>query len=225
MFDIAVDPIDGTRPTVNSGTEAMSVVAVGQLDKMFFTPEVYMNKLAYGPQIASKIDLNLTDPIRVTLEKVSAVTGKSIPQIMVCVLDRPRHEPLVKEIRKIGARIKLIQDCDVSGAIATCFPESGIDILCGVGGAPEGVITAAAVKCLRGGLQVQVMNKECKIMDSKIYSMNDLVVGSCAFAATGITNGSMLKGVHLVQNRPMTHSIFMRSESGTLRWLTTHHGQ
>jgi fructose-1,6-bisphosphatase class II len=224
IFDIAVDPIEGTRPTANSGPEALSVVAVGEKGGLFSTEDFYMDKLAYGPKIAAKIELNLKDPIEKTLQKVSAVTGKSIPQLMVCLLDRPRHESIVKSIRKLGSRIKLIQDCDVSGAIATCFPESGIDLLCGIGGAPEGVIAAAAIKCLRGGFQGQVMNKECKPVDTKIYFMNDLVKGNCAFAATGITNGSLLKGVHIVGNRPMTHSIFMRSESGTVRWLTSHHG-
>lgn len=224
MFDIAVDPIDGTRPTVSSGPEATSVVAVAEKGGLFSTADFYMNKLAYGPQIADKIDLSLMDPIEKTLKKVAAVTGKNIPQIMVCLLDRPRHEALVREIRRLGARIKLIQDCDISGAIATCFLESGIDLLCGIGGAPEGVITACAVKCLRGGFQVQVMNKECQVTDPKIYFMNDLVRGNCAFAATGITNGSLLKGVHFIGNKPMTHSVFMRSESGTVRWLTSHHG-
>ncbi len=224
MWDIAVDPIDGTRPTVTSGPEAMSVVGVGEKKGLFSTEEFYMNKLAYGPQIAQKIDLSLTDPLEKTIKKVCLVTGKTPSQIMVCLLDRPRHESVVKELRSFGARIKLIQDCDVSGAIATCFPESGIDLFYGIGGAPEGIITACAIKCLRGGFQVQIMNKECKVTDPKIYSTNDLVRGECAFAATGITNGSMLKGVHFVGNKPMTHSIFMRSESGTLRWLTSHHG-
>lgn len=224
MFHIAVDPIEGTRPTVTSGPEALSVVAVGEKDGLFTTPHFYMNKLAYGPKIAAKMELTLTDPIEKTLQKAAMATDKSISQLMVCLLDRPRHAALIQEIRRLGARIKLIQDCDVSGAIATCFPESGIDLLIGIGGAPEGVITACAIKCLRGGFQVQVMDKDCKLKDSKIYFMNDLVRGNCAFAATGITNGSMLKGVHLVGNRPMTHSIFMRSESGTVRWLTSHHG-
>jgi fructose-1,6-bisphosphatase II len=143
---------------------------------------------------------------------------------MVCLLDRPRHENIVKELRGLGVRIKLIQDCDVSGAIATCLPDSGIDLLCGVGGAPEGVITACAMKSLKGGFQAQVVRKDLTRPDDKIYSIEDLVKGPCAFAATGITDGSMLRGVRFTQRGPVTHSVFMRSVSGTVRWLTVYHG-
>lgn len=223
-LEIAVDPIEGTRPTATSGPEALSVVAMADPNSLFTTSEYYMNKIAYGPYIAQKTELHLTDPLEKTLHKISAAIGKPISQIMVCVLDRPRHEAIIKELRRLGARIKLIQDCDVSGAIATCFSESGIDLLYGIGGAPEGVITACAIKCLRGGFQGQVMNKECKVMDPKIYSIQDLVKGECVFAATGITNGSLLKGVNFTNRGPVTQSLFMRSESGTIRWLTARHG-
>lgn len=224
IVELAVDPVDGTRPTVTSGPEAMSVLAAAEEKSLFSTGEFYMNKLAYGPQIASKIELNLHDPLEKTIKKVAAVTGKDIPKIMVCILDRPRHEGIIKELRRIGARIKLIQDCDISGAIAACLPESGIDLLYGIGGAPEGVITACAIKCLRGGFQAQIMTKESKPMGDKIYFTEDLVKGHCVFAATGVTDGSLLKGVRYTGRGAVTHSVFMRSESGTLRWLTAHHG-
>lgn len=224
FFDIAVDPIEGTRPTVTSGPEAISVVAVADKNALFSTEEFYMHKLAYGPQIAEKIDLSLTDPLEKTIKKISLTTGKTIPQIMVCILDRPRHEGMIKELRRLGVRIKLIQDCDVSGAIATCFPASGIDMMFGIGGAPEGVISACAIKCFRGGFQAQIMNKDCKLMDPKVYSIQDLVKSECAFAATGITDGSLLRGVRYEGNKPITHSIFVRYESGTVRWLTSRHG-
>jgi fructose-1,6-bisphosphatase II len=202
----------------------MSVLAVAEEGAMFSTQEYYMDKLAYGPEIAQKIELNLKDPLPRTIKKVALVTGKEISNIMVCILDRPRHEKLIAELREIGARIKLIQDCDVSGAIACCLPDSGIDLLCGIGGAPEGVITACAMKCLKGGFQAQVVRKDCTIADPRVYSIEELVQGPCAFAASGITNGSLLKGVRFTNQGPVTNSVFMRSESHTVRWLTVYHG-
>jgi fructose-1,6-bisphosphatase II len=224
-YDIAVDPIDGTRPTVSSGPEAMSVIAVAEEGSLFSTPEFYMNKLAYGPGIAKVCDLHLTDPLKVTIAKVSKGIGKDISKIMVCILDRPRHEKMISELRSIGVRIKLIQDCDISGAIATCSGESGIDLLYGIGGAPEGVITACAMKCLRGGLQIQVVKKDCTLADPRVYTVDDLVKSHCVFAATGITDGSLLRGVRFFNHALLTHSIFMRSISGTIRWLTVSHGE
>ena len=223
VYDLAVDPIEGTRPTVNSGPEALSVVAVAGKGALFSTREFYMKKLAYGPQIASKTNLSIQDPLSKTIKQVSLATGKEISKIVVCFLDRPRHEKIVKELRSIGARIKLIQDCDVSAAIATCLSDSGIDLLCGIGGAPEGVLTACAIKCLRGDFQAQIVKKDGTIAD-KVYSMDDLVKGPCAFSATGITSGSLLRGVRYVPQGPVTNSVFMRSISGTVRWMTAYHG-
>lgn len=225
ILDIAVDPIEGTRPTVTSGPEATSVLAVAEQGALFETGEFYMNKLAYGPLIAAKAKLNLLDPIKVTIQKVCEATGKQATKIKVCILDRPRHEKIIAELRGLGVRIQLIQDCDVSGAIASSMPESGIDLLCGIGGAPEGVVTACAMKCLRGGFQAQVINqKTLEVVDPKVYTIDDLVRGECVFAATGITHGSLLKGVRYTSLGAVTHSVFMRSESGTLRWITAHHG-
>jgi len=224
LYELAVDPIDGTRPTVTSGPEAISVIAVADKGSLFATTEFYMNKLAYGPEVAKKVELSLGDPIAKTIKLYSAVTGKDTSSVVVCILDRPRHEKLIAELRKIGVRIKLIQDCDISGAIACCLPESGIDLLWGSGGAPEGVITACAMKCLKGGFQAQVVKPDLKPVDGKIYSIEDLVRGHCAFAATGVTNGSLLRGVRFTSQGPVTNSVFMRSESGTVRWLTTYHG-
>ena len=224
FYDLAVDPIDGTRPTVTSGPEAMSVIAVAEKGALFSTPEFYMDKLASSREIAEKTELSLDDPIEKTIKKVSEAAGKAAPGIMVCILDRPRHEKLIAALRRLGVRIKLIQDCDVSGAIATCLPESGIDLLAGIGGAPEGIITACAMKCLRGGFQARVVKKDTLAPASKIYSIDELVRGQCAFAATGVTDGSMLRGVRFTSGGPITASVFMRSESGTVRWLTTRHG-
>ena len=223
-YEIAVDPIEGTRPTVTSGPEALSVIAVAEQGGLFETGEFYMNKLAYGPDIAAKAKISITDPISVTVQKISTAIGKKTGQMVVCILDRPRHEKIISELRTLGVRIKLIQDCDVSGAIAAALPTSGIDLLLGTGGAPEGVIAACALKCLRGDFQAQIADKNGKIMDSKILHLNDLVRTSCAFAATGITSGSLLQGVRYTSKCSITHSVFMRSESGTTRWIKTYHG-
>ena len=224
-YEIAVDPIDGTRPTITAGPEAMSVLAVAEEGALYSTEEFYMNKLAYGPEIAAKTKLLITDSLETTVKKAAIALGKEVPKITVCMLDRPRHDKWVSELRALGVRIKLIQDCDVSGSIAACLPFSGIDILYGIGGAPEGVISACAIKCLRGGFQAQVINKDSlKSPDGKILETEDLVRGECVFAATGITNGSLLKGVRYKGQSPITNSVFMRSESGTVRWLTAYHG-
>jgi len=223
VYDIAVDPIEGTRPTANSGPEALSVLAVALKDCLFSTPEFYMNKFAYGPAIHQKTTLSITDPLSKTVELIGKATGKEKREILVCLLDRPRHEKLISELREIGVRIKLIQDCDVSAAIATCLADSGIDLLCGIGGAPEAVITACAIKCLRGAFQTQLVYKDGKI-DPKVYTIEDLVKGPCAFSASGITDGSLLRGVRFTADGPVTHSVFMRSISGTVRWITSSHG-
>lgn len=223
--ELAVDPIDGTRPTVSSGPEALSVMAVAQENALFTTEEVYMNKIAYGPKTASRVKLHIGDPIDKTIGALSRATGKVISNIVVCILDRPRHEKVIAQLRRTGVRIKLIQDCDISGAIATCLPDSGIDLLLGVGGAPEGVITACAMKCLQGGFEGQLIKQDgLTPADDRILSIDDLVRGVCAFAATGITDGSLLKGVRFTSRGAVTHSIAMHSTSGTVRWITTHHG-
>lgn len=224
LYALAVDPIEGTRPVANSGPEATSVLAVADRGCLFSTGEFYMNKLAYGPAVSSKLELDITDPLDKTIKVVSAVTEKDIRKIVVCVLDRPRHLKLIEDLRRIGVRIKLIQDCDVSGAIATCLPDSGIDLLYGVGGAPEGVVSACAIKCLRGGFKAQIVRKDFTPANSTVYSTEDLVKGDCVFAATGITTGSLLRGVRYTSLGAVTHSVFMRSESGTVRWLTAYHG-
>jgi fructose-1,6-bisphosphatase II len=223
-YELAVDPIEGTRPVANSGPEATSVIAVAGPGCLFSTGAFYMNKLAWGPEIARKIQLDIADPLDKTVKVVSAVTGKKVSNIVVCVLDRPRHEKVIAELRRIGARIKLIQDCDVSGAIAACLPDSGIDLLYGIGGAPEAVIAACAIKCLRGGFLAQIVKKDTMEVEPRVYALEDLVKGPCAFAATGITSGSLLKGVRYTSRGAVTHSVFMRYESGTVRWLTAYHG-
>ncbi|NIQ14516.1 MAG: fructose-bisphosphatase class II, partial [Candidatus Dadabacteria bacterium] len=183
-----------------------------------------MNKLAYGPTVAKTVGLDINDPIERTIQLVSLANGKKVKDIMVCILDRPRHYDIIQQMRQMGVRIKLIQDCDVSGGIAACLPDRGIDLLYGVGGAPEAVLTACAVKCLGGGFQAQLVDKAGNKLDKKVYNQDELVNGNCVFAATGITDGSLLKGVRFSEFGPITNSVFMRSESGTVRWLTSYHG-
>ncbi|PIQ85928.1 MAG: fructose-bisphosphatase class II [Candidatus Omnitrophica bacterium CG11_big_fil_rev_8_21_14_0_20_45_26] len=224
QHDLAVDPIDGTTPTVTSGPEAMSVLAVAEEGALFSTEAFYMQKIAYGPQVARETELTFEDSLETVIQKICTATRKDPPKVMVCILDRPRHETIIKTLRSLGVRIKLIRDCDISGAIATCLPDSGIDLLYGIGGAPEAVLTACAMRCLQGGFKARLVDPSGKILDKKIYDMEDLAKGPCAFAATGVTDGSLLQGVRFTDRGPVTNSVLMRSESGTIRWVTAHHG-
>jgi len=224
-YDLAVDPIEGTRPVVTSGPEALSVIAVGDEKSFFKTDAFYMLKLAYGYHIARKTTLDLSEPLERIIQKVTAVTDKKNENIVVCLLDRPRHKHWIEQLRALRVRIKLIQDCDISASIATCLPESGIDLVYGVGGAPEAVITACAMKCLRGGFQAQVAGADgTSIPDAPIHDIGDLVKSECGFSATGITNGSLLRGIRYTTRGPVTNSVIMDSKTGDVRWLTTYHG-
>lgn len=224
IYEIAVDPIEGTTPTVTAGPEAIATMAVAEEGAMFTTPHFYANKLAYGPRIANKVTLRLDDPIERTVELVSVATNKKFENIVACVLNRPRHDDLIARLRKLGVRIKLIQDCDVSGAVAACVDGNYVDFLAGIGGAPEAVISACAIKCLGGDFQCQIAIKERDWeREGPVMGLEDLVKGQCVFVATGITDGGMLKGVSWNRG-PVTNSVFMRSESGTVRWLTVNHG-
>jgi fructose-1,6-bisphosphatase class II len=229
-FDIAVDPIDGTRPTVNSGPEAIATIAISNPGCMFDTEEPYMVKLACGPVLAPHLSLRYSLDENIRLAK-SILKRK----LTVCILDRPRHIDAINRLRQLGCSLKLIRDCDVSGAIATCRYNSGVDILYGAGGSPEAVLSAAALKGLGGKIECElwplpdfsigVHTLEIdKVGKSDIIEMEQLVKGPCAFAATGITDGSMLKGVRKSQKSIMTHSFSVRSESGTERWIKTKHG-
>jgi fructose-1,6-bisphosphatase II len=223
IYDIGVDPIDGTTPTVTSGPEATSVIAISEKDSMFDTEEHYMLKLAVGPAIPpwKARQLNFSMPLPDICNFVADALGKPVDKLMVCILNRPRHELWIIQMRDLGVRIKLIQDCDISGAIATCLPDGGIDMQFGVGGAPEAAITAAAMKCLGGFFLAQLWKEN---LYGPEMNQDELVKGPCAFAATGITDGSLLKGVRWTTRGPVTNSVFMRSESNTVRWLTTNHG-
>lgn len=224
-YSIACDPLEGTAPTAKGANEAISVLAVANQDCLYPANEYYMKKLAVGPEVSKKVQLSITDPVPKTIDLISEALNKPISSITVCLIDRPRHEGLIRELRRLGCRIKLIQDCDVTGAVATCEPKSGIDVLLGVGGSPEGVITAAAIKCRRGEFQGQLAKRDGSLVSDKIYHIEDLAKGNVIFCATGVTNGSLLPGVRYGDyGLPETTSILMRSESGTVRRISTIHG-
>ncbi len=240
-YDIAVDPIEGTTPTAKGGYEAMTVLAMGNVGSLYKTDVFYMDKIAVGPKVAATFpqtniakvcpgehaEIDLTNSARTNVGMVADALGKSPEHVTVCVLDRERTKPLVAELRKVGCRIKFISDCDVTACIATCVPDSGIDMYWSVGGAPEAVIAASAMKCMGGFLQCREVEKSDKgnlVHTSDRMHINDLAEGEVMFTATGITDGKFLKGVRFTSNGPVTSSVSMRSESGTVRWLTTEHG-
>jgi fructose-1,6-bisphosphatase/sedoheptulose 1,7-bisphosphatase-like protein len=225
-YSIAVDPIEGTTPTAKGGYEAMSVIALGDHKAFFKTEAFYMKKLAVGPQVIRKnpYGIDLRRSVEENVAWVAGALDKSFQHVTVCVLDRPRHEGLVSKLRELGCRIKFISDCDVTACIATCVPNSGIDMYVSAGGSPEAVIAAAAMKCMGGKLQCQIADSNGEVVDDRVYEINDLAGGNVMFCATGITDGKLLKGVEFTGRGPVTHSIAMRSESGTIRRITTEHG-
>ena len=223
IYDIAVDPIEGTTPTVTSGPEAISTLAISHADTMYKTKYFYADKIAYGSKIKEKVNLSLDNTIEKNIELISKATNKSYNNIVACVLNRPRHNELISRLRDMNVRINLIQDCDITGAVAACLPGNDIDVLCGIGGAPEAVISAAAIKCLGGDLQIKIYDNSWT-PKGDILGIEDIVSGPCIFVATGITDGSMLKGVKWSSGSPVTNSVFMRSESGTIRWIEANHG-
>jgi fructose-1,6-bisphosphatase II len=230
--DIAVDPIDGTTLTATGRGNAIAVIAVSERGTMFDPgPCVYMEKIATGPEAAHVIDLNATPAEN--LKAVAKAKNKQVTDVTAVILDRPRHAELIGEVREAGARVRLISDGDVAGAISTARPGSGADILFGIGGTPEGVITAAALKCMDsvmlGRLWPRDENERRAAIDAgydldKVLTTEDLVRGNnCFFAATGITDGELLQGVRFDGSGVTTQSLVMRSKSGTVRLVDAHH--
>ncbi|MDR1516214.1 MAG: class II fructose-bisphosphatase [Synergistaceae bacterium] len=230
--DIAVDPIDGTRLTALGLPNAVSVVAFAERGSMFNPKHIfYMDKIATGPAAADVIDINA--PIGDNIRAVANALGKRLEDVTVIVLDRPRHEKIIRDIREVSARIRLIMDGDVAGALATCKAGSGIDLMVGVGGSPEAVITACAIKCVGGNMQCKLWPRNdeeanrCRDegMDlDKVLYLNDLVSSNNVyFAATGVTEGDWLGGVKYVGDTIKTSSLVMRSKSGTIRYINAEH--
>lgn len=230
-IDIACDPLEGTTITAKGGSEAIAVIAAAEAGGFLHAPDMYMNKIAVGRVAAGSIDI--TKSATWNLSEVARASGKMVQDLMVIILDRPRHQELIAEVRAAGARIRLIGDGDVSAAVATAQEDSGVDILLGSGGAPEGVIAAAALRCLGGDMQAQLIFTEeaerkraltMGISDfNKVYSLQDLARGNVMFIATGVTEGSFLEGVRYTGRGAMTHSVVMRSETGTIRDIRTKH--
>jgi fructose-1,6-bisphosphatase II len=230
--DFAVDPIDGTTLMSKGMPNAISVLAVAERGAMFDPSAVfYMNKIAVGPDAVDAIDI--TAPIGENVRTVARVKGLSVRDVTVCILDRPRHEQLIADVRDAGARIRLISDGDVAGAISACRPNSGTDMLAGIGGTPEGIITAAAIRCMGGAIHAQLAPKDDeerqKAIDAghdidRILKTEDLVSGeNVFFCATGVTDGDLLQGVRYVGGGCTTQSIVMRSKSGTVRMIEAYH--
>ena len=230
--DIAVDPIDGTTLLSKGLPGAIAVIALSERGTMNVPSDVfYMDKIAVGPAARGAIDINA--PVAVNLKKVASALGKPVSDVTVVMLDRPRHAQLLADVRAAGARIKMISDGDVAAGIQAALPDSGVDILMGVGGSPEGVITAAAIRCTGGAIQCKPWPRDdgerqrwiaAGLDLAHVYETDELVGGEDVFfAATGATTGELLKGVNFVADGATTHSLVMRSRSGTLRWFESTH--
>ena len=230
--DVAVDPIDGTTLTAHGKTNALSVIAVADRGSMLDPgPSFYMDKIAVGPEAAGSIDITAS-PTQ-NLRWIAKAKRESVEDLTAVVLDRPRHADLIGELRQAGCRIRLITDGDVYGSVATCWPNAGVDVLFGIGGTPEGVISAAALKAMGGEMQARFApqsDAEFTAMEAagfdltRVLTQDDLVTGdNCFFAATGLTDGALLRGVRFDSSGAHTQSLVMRSRSGTVRMIDAHH--
>ena len=232
-IDIALDPLEGTTITAKAGPNALAVLAISEEGGLLNAPDVYMEKLAVGPGYPDGI-IDLNRPVRENVEAVAKAKGVHPHEIIVCVLDRPRHEKLIAELRAIGCGIMLIPDGDVAGVIATTDPETNVDMYMGSGGAPEGVLACAALRCVGGQFKGKLLFRndderarafKWGITDlDKVYDLKELAKGDCIFAATGVTDGSLLAGVkRLPGGKLTTDSVVMRASTGTVRWVKGDH--
>ncbi len=230
--DVAVDPIDGTTLTAKGQSNAVSVLAVSDRGSMYDPSAVfYMDKLVTGPEAADVVDIRL--PVAENIKRIAKAKKETVEDVTVVMLDRPRHQKLAAEVRDAGARLRFISDGDVAGAIMAARDDTGIDLLLGIGGTPEGIITACAIKCLGGVIQGRLWpqddDERQRAIDAghdldRVLSTDDLVTGeNCFFVATGITDGELLKGVRYRAGGATTHSLVMRSKSGTIRLIESHH--
>jgi fructose-1,6-bisphosphatase II len=232
-LDLAIDPLECTDSVAYGRYNAISVIAAGTKGSLLNAPDTYMEKLAAGPKAAKVIKMGATP--KQNIERVAKALGKKVSDVTVCVMDRDRHRDLIAQIRKVGARVRLITDGDVAGAIAPCMPESGIDMLMGIGASAEAVLAGVAVKILGGQLFARFNpmkdshHQELKkhgLNDKKVYSVSDLAKGKIlTFTATGIIDGPLLQGVRFYDGKIITHSLVIRGQSGTIRYITTHHNK
>jgi fructose-1,6-bisphosphatase II / sedoheptulose-1,7-bisphosphatase len=230
-IDIALDPLEGTTITAKGGANALAVIAMAEAGGFLNAPDVYMDKIGIGAGLGEIVDLD--EPPAVNLKSLAKAKGADVSDLVVCILDRPRHSELIAKVREAGARIMLISDGDVSGVIATSRPESGVDIYMGSGGAPEGVLAAAALRCIGGFMQGRLIFRNDDergraqrfgITDfNRKYGLLDLAKGNVMFAATGVTSGTMLQGVRRFAGGAITHSMVMRSKTGTVRFIEAQH--
>ena len=228
--DIALDPLEGTTICARGAPNALAVIAFAEPGGFLFAPDVYMQKIAVGGGLPDDV-IDIDDPIATNLDRLAQARGKAVRDLTVCVLDRPRHEALVRDIRAAGARIQLISDGDVYGVIATCLPESDIDIYVGAGGAPEGVLAAAALRCIGGQIQGRLLfrNDEERarargVEDlDRTYSLEEMAGGDVVFAAAGVTDGVFLRGVRRDGDHVETNAVVMRSRTGTVRRISAVH--
>lgn len=231
-MDIAVDPLEGTSITAKGAPNAIATVALAERGNFLHAPDIYMDKIAVGGGLPEGV-VSLDAPVAENLRNLARAKKIDLSEIMVCMLDRERHAEAIAKIREAGARITLIGDGDVAGVIAASQPGTGIDMYLGSGGAPEGVLAAAALRCIGGQMQGRLMfEDDAQIARSltmgitdptRVYSAEDLAKGDVMFAATGVTTGPMLRGVHRSGAGAITHSIVMRSKSGTVRYVEAHH--
>ena len=231
-IDIALDPLEGTTLTAKGGPNAMAVLAFAEAGNFLNAPDVYMDKIAVGADLPRDL-IDLDAKPEENLKALAKAKKVAVGDLVACILDRPRHTDLIAAVRAAGARVKLISDGDVAGVIATTDPATGIDIYMGAGGAPEGVLAAAALRSTGGQMQGRLLFRNddergrahrLKITDlNRKYSLTDLAAGDVIFTATGVTDGSMLEGVHRTPGGISTHSIVMRSRTGTVRWIKASH--
>jgi fructose-1,6-bisphosphatase II len=232
QVDVAVDPVDGTTLTANGMPGALAVLAVSERGTMFAPGSmVYMDKIAVGPVAKGVIDLEA--PVERNLRRVAKAKGEDVNDLTVIILDRPRNEPYIRAVREAGARIRLIRDGDVSAAIATARSDTGIDVLLGIGGSPEGVLAAAALRCMGGEIQARLWARDESELEyaagrefdmDRVMETTDLVGGTnVSFAATGVTGGEFLRGVDFHADGAVTHSVMMRSKTGSVRYMDAYH--
>ena len=231
-IDIALDPLEGTTICATGGPNALAVIAMAVDGGFLNAPDVYMDKIAIGPSLEKDI-VNIDNTPQSNLQNLAKAKKLDISDLVVCILDRPRHEELISKTREAGARIMLISDGDVAGVIATASKDTGVDMYVGSGGAPEGVLAASALRCIGGQMwgRLTFRNNDERnradrlgILDyNKIYSLNELAHGEVMFAATGVTDGSMLRGVRRWSSGASTQSIIMRSKTGTVRTISAEH--
>ena len=229
--DIALDPLEGTTITAKGGENAMAVIALAQEGGFLNAPDVYMKKISANTNNQKIVSLN--QDLKSNIKELAKFKRIDVEDLVICILDRERHKNEIEIIRSTGARIKMIDDGDVSAVIASVIPSSSIDMYYGTGGAPEGVLAAAALQCIGGNIEGQLLfNNEDEINRAKktgisdlnrIYQLNDLAKGDIMFSATGVTDGTMLKGIKITKNYAETHSIVMRSKTGTIRHINGEH--